>query len=222
MSIVITPIPSTIEFTAPAFTLGTSNAAGAASTAVASNSTLLTYDTTVPTTLGYAQAASVGDASTAARRNHVHGISIERSVLKKSADQSAISRTTFADDSDFILEATPNEVWLIEYRLKLSGVATGGLKWQFVIPTGAAVSWYYQCWTGTDTVASKFGGNPMTTGDANISTGSAAVNIIEAIITARVTNGSNTGNIIPQWAQETSDSTATILETESYQIAWLE
>jgi hypothetical protein len=72
MSIVVTPIPRLTTLVAPSFTLGTANAAGAALTAVPSNSTILTYDTTDPASV--AGAAVVGDATTAARRNHVHNI----------------------------------------------------------------------------------------------------------------------------------------------------
>jgi hypothetical protein len=70
MSIQVTPIPRLTVLTAPAFTLGTANAAGSAITAVASNSTILTYDTTDPAAV--AAAAVVGSATTAARRDHVH------------------------------------------------------------------------------------------------------------------------------------------------------
>jgi len=85
MSIVITPIPSTIELAAPAFTLGTTNTAGAAVTAVASNSTLLAYDATVPTTIAYSDAANAGSASVSARRDHTHGMAASDSVGQASS-----------------------------------------------------------------------------------------------------------------------------------------
>ena len=69
MAINVTPIPRLTALSAPAFTLGTTNAAGDALTAVASNSTILTYDATVPEPVG---TAAAGDTVTAARRNHVH------------------------------------------------------------------------------------------------------------------------------------------------------
>jgi len=70
MAIHVTPIPSTIELAAPAFTLGTANTSGAAATAISSNSTLLTFDGTTPATV--AASAVVGSATVAARRDHVH------------------------------------------------------------------------------------------------------------------------------------------------------
>lgn len=70
MTIHVTPIPRLTTLVAPAFTLGTTNAAGAAITAVSSNSTILTYDTTVPEAV--AGASATGSATTATRRDHVH------------------------------------------------------------------------------------------------------------------------------------------------------
>jgi hypothetical protein len=70
MSIVVTPIPQLIDLAAPAFTLGTANAAGSAATAVASDSTLLAFDTTDPAAV--AASAVVGSATVSARRDHVH------------------------------------------------------------------------------------------------------------------------------------------------------
>lgn len=70
MSIQVTPIPRLIDLAAPAFTLGTANAAGSAATAVASDATLLAFDTTDPAAV--AAAAVVGSATVASRRDHVH------------------------------------------------------------------------------------------------------------------------------------------------------
>jgi hypothetical protein len=77
MSITVTPIPRLIDLAAPAFTLGTANAAGAAATAVSSNSTLLAFDTTLPDAITYGQSGAVGSSTTAARRSHVHAMAAE-------------------------------------------------------------------------------------------------------------------------------------------------
>jgi hypothetical protein len=69
MSIQVTPIPRLTTLTTPAFTLGTANAAGDAITAVASNSTLLAFDTTLPAAVG---TPAVGTATVASHRDHVH------------------------------------------------------------------------------------------------------------------------------------------------------
>jgi hypothetical protein len=88
MSISVTPIPRLTTLVTPAFTLGTTNTAGSAITAVASDSTILTYDATVPETVGTANAA--GDSTTAARRNHVHAaLGTRTTILNGSRTASA-------------------------------------------------------------------------------------------------------------------------------------
>ena len=70
MTINVTPIPKLTTLTTPAFQLGTANAAGDALTAVASNSTLLAFDTTIPTATS--TVSTTGSATTAPRRDHAH------------------------------------------------------------------------------------------------------------------------------------------------------
>jgi len=70
MSIQVTPIPRLTSFAAPALTLGTTNAAGTADTTIATDSTILAFDTTLPAAVG---TAAVGSATVAPRRDHVHG-----------------------------------------------------------------------------------------------------------------------------------------------------
>jgi hypothetical protein len=72
MSITITPIPRLIDLSAPAFTLGTANAAGSAATAIASDSTLLVFDTTLPDAITLGQSGAVGSATVTSRRDHAH------------------------------------------------------------------------------------------------------------------------------------------------------
>jgi len=74
MSIQVTPIPRLTVLAAPAFTLGTANAAGSATSAVASDSTLLTFDAVVVSTNTYGASSAAGSAVVASRRDHVHGM----------------------------------------------------------------------------------------------------------------------------------------------------
>jgi len=62
------------SFGTPALTLGTSNAAGAASTAVRTDASIALFDATAPVTQGFGDAAATGSAGQAARRDHVHGM----------------------------------------------------------------------------------------------------------------------------------------------------
>ena len=58
-----------MQLAAPALVLGTANSAGGASTALATNSTLLAFDTTLPAAVGV---AAVGSATVTSRRDHGH------------------------------------------------------------------------------------------------------------------------------------------------------
>jgi len=80
MSIVVTPIPRLIDLAAPSFTLGTANAAGSAVTAVASDSTLLAFDTTLPDAITYSQSGATGSATVVSRRDHAHAMAAEPAV----------------------------------------------------------------------------------------------------------------------------------------------
>ena len=101
MSINVTPIPRLIDLAAPAFTLGTANAAGTAATAVSSDSTLLAFDTTLPAATG---TAAVGVATVAPRRDHVHaGTTLAAPALTLGTANSAGSATTaLATDSTIL------------------------------------------------------------------------------------------------------------------------
>jgi len=96
MSIQVTPIPKLTVLTVPAFTLGTANAAGSASTAIASDSSLLLYDTSVPTTIVSAASAATGSQSTAARRDHTHGMYTATAQSGQTALQDETDEDTYA------------------------------------------------------------------------------------------------------------------------------
>ncbi len=60
-------------FATPAVVLGTAAAAGAATTVIRSDSTIVAFDATVPTTQAFGDSAATGSAAVAARRDHKHG-----------------------------------------------------------------------------------------------------------------------------------------------------
>lgn len=94
MTIVVTPIPSTIELAAPDFVLGSANSAGAAITAVSSNSTLLAFDGEVPTTIEYSAVPAAGGAVVTARRDHTHGMTVAPASAASEAEMEAATSIT--------------------------------------------------------------------------------------------------------------------------------
>ena len=99
MTISVTPIPRVIDLATPALTLGTSNAAGSAQTAISSDSTLLVFDTSTPAPVG--SSGSVGSATTAPRRDHVHaGATLAApSLTLGTSNSGGDAGTTFATNS---------------------------------------------------------------------------------------------------------------------------
>jgi hypothetical protein len=58
----------------PAVVLGTAAAAGSAATFLRDDDTIVAFDTTVPVTQAFGDAAATGSVAKAARRDHVHGM----------------------------------------------------------------------------------------------------------------------------------------------------
>lgn len=73
--VTIITIPSGAPtYASPNFTLTTANASGVATSVVRSDASILAFDATAPTTEAFSDAAVVGVASVAARRDHKHGM----------------------------------------------------------------------------------------------------------------------------------------------------
>ena len=104
MSISVTPIPRLIDLAAPAFTLGTANAAGSAATAVASDSTLLAFDTTLPDAIQNGQSGAAGSAGTSARRDHSHAMDIlaAPALTLGTSNAAGAAETGFATNSTIL------------------------------------------------------------------------------------------------------------------------
>tara|TARA_Y100000310_G_scaffold336917_1_gene422685 strand:- start:1089 stop:1451 length:363 start_codon:yes stop_codon:yes gene_type:complete len=116
MSIHVTPIPRLTVLSTPAFTLGTSNVAGSAETAVASDSTLLVFDATVPVVIDAETTSSAAGAATVtARRDHVHGITLFSDTVPESLTNTTVAAATgdnaFASREDHVHGTRPGYFW---------------------------------------------------------------------------------------------------------------
>lgn len=67
-------VGASTSFGTPAIVLGTAAAAGAASTAVRTDATIVAFDATTPAALTLAGSGAVGAAAVAARRDHAHAV----------------------------------------------------------------------------------------------------------------------------------------------------
>ena len=93
----------------PALVLGTANTAGVATTFIRDDDTILAFDATVPTTSALADAAAVGAATVAARRDHKHGREsfATNAILLGSAAAAGAATTPFrSNDTIAAFDAT--------------------------------------------------------------------------------------------------------------------
>jgi len=118
MTIAVTPIPRLIDLTAPAFTLGLANTAGSAITAVASDSTLLAFDTTLPDAITFGQSGAVGSATVATRRDHSHAMVADPANL-------ILIATIDADDSSDLTLSGMDGTYDV-YMVALSNIMPAG------------------------------------------------------------------------------------------------
>jgi hypothetical protein len=85
------------SFATPAIVLGTAAAAGAASTVIRSDSTIVAFDATVPVTQAFSDVAATGSAAVAARRDHVHGMPAAAGVGELLISDTPSTPLVFAD-----------------------------------------------------------------------------------------------------------------------------
>ena len=73
-SLTFAEVSASLSFATPAIVLGTTAAAGAASTVIRSDSTIVAFDATAPVDQAFGDTAATGSAAVAARRDHRHGM----------------------------------------------------------------------------------------------------------------------------------------------------
>lgn len=114
------------SFVAPAFTLGTANATGAASTFIRSDASIALFDATTPANL--ATSAAVGSVAFAARRDHVHSTS---GLAVLAASSNTFTGPVFTDSSSI---STRSEMFSVRAGYGVTGGGT--VTW-----SGSALSW---------------------------------------------------------------------------------
>ena len=88
---------SSVTYATPAIVLGTAAAAGAASSVIRSDATIVAFDATVPVTQAFSDAAATGSAAVAARRDHVHGMPATP-ASSSGSDHEHIDNVVFSGD----------------------------------------------------------------------------------------------------------------------------
>lgn len=111
----------------PALTLGTANTAGVATTFIRDDDTILAFDATSPSTQAFGDAAAVGVATVAARRDHKHAmpsLTVIGPTFLTAADVTIANADTWYTGITLGSALTAGKTYLISGNITLTG--TGG------------------------------------------------------------------------------------------------
>lgn len=142
----------------------------------------------------------------------------------KATTESLTSNTTLQDDDELKFAIRPNEDWVLDAYLVTDGATGGDIKVAVKAPTGSSGTFAVE---GPGTTATTFenatvnnqivGVGPSPTGLPAGTLGAGNDTIVH--VHAAIHNGSTAGDVVIQWAQNTSNGTATRVLADSYLIA---
>lgn len=131
----------------------------------------------------------------------------------KSADQTISSQTTFVNDADLRVSMAATATYEYRAYLRYDSPAGGDFKISMSVPAGANT--FYE--VIRQNLGNTFGSNVDQQASDNISClGSGAGTIINAVMTGICFTTGTSGNLIVQWAQNTSNAGNTTLRQRSY------
>ncbi len=112
-----------VSFATPAIALGSSAAAGSAGTAIRSDATIAAFDATSPSTQAFGDAASVGTAAFAARRDHKHAMpATPVTSFAKSGGSALTGAVTISQGTGITLTPSGNDI-----AIAATGASGGGV-----------------------------------------------------------------------------------------------
>jgi hypothetical protein len=163
----------------------------------------------------------VGETLTAANFNtHIRDnlLSVgEHLIARKPSDESVASSTTLQDDDTLTLTVGANEVWQMFYLLRVSAVsATVGIKIGWTFPTSGEISFSSY---GINTAGAQINwfiqssSSPYTGISLGVSLTGSQTNMMP--ITGLYVGAGSAGTVQLQWAQASSNGSATIVKQHS-------
>ncbi|UJV42096.1 hypothetical protein CVT30_21580 [Streptomyces sp. AMCC400023] len=140
-------------------------------------------------------------------------------TVRKTADESRSATTTYADDTHLVFAAEALAVYTMVGWVKYFADPTPDIKMLFSVPSGCLGEWAWLM-PGQGTAASSLLGYPLRTETIDAGSGRTGYGTSDSIHFTPVSGlfrmSSTAGNIALQWAQNTSNATATTLYTDSW------
>lgn len=177
-----------------------------------SNTGTVTPGSTAMTFAQFGASASVGDL-------------LSEKFYRKTSDQSVTSSTTLVDVTTLGHAVAANEVWVVDAFVRIVGNGTGDIKFAFTVPAaatimGAALNGVGDAGAPADNVADDPAMRyvAFTSSGASQSFANGTLELMYHLHVV-VVNGANAGSVQLQFAQATSNGTATSVLTNSHMIA---
>jgi hypothetical protein len=140
------------------------------------------------------------------------GSNANQTTIVKTANETVASSTAFQNDDELFFPIGANENWSFRFVLQANAPATPDIKFTITAPGGAICSFGVQDAEGAVTVGNL--GCGVTSG---VITGNGVADVYEVLGSIR--NGGTAGNVTLQWAQNTSNATASTVFAGSYVVA---
>lgn len=164
---------------------------------------------------------NTGDVLTAADMNEWGGGSTGMKYVSKPSDTSKTSNTTLANDPDLTLAVDANKSYHLELLINAyAGGGAGNIKTQLNVPASAVL--YGGVWGAP--VGGGFGGNGYDNAAQGIPSVGAVthwgltVADLPILWIGILVVAGTAGNVVLQWAQDTSSATSTIVRAGSWML----
>ncbi len=135
-------------------------------------------------------------------------------LVRKTADESVASSVAFQADEVLLFPVAANEIWLTEWVLLYTAAAAADLQYRFTFPTGGSLVHTSIFPNAADTVAWQSSSGTTSPTTAIQVAGNAAILVLHDFRLVYI-NGANAGNVVLEWAQVTSNATATVMKANS-------
>lgn len=143
-------------------------------------------------------------------------------VIKKAATESVTSSTTLQNDNDFSVTLDAGKVYRIEIYLSIGGATAGDIKFAWAV-TGGVAQYTSRHAVGPTIGVADITNTSMRAGVHNLSTSvpvgveATAGSHQENFLVETTTSGTS-GTLTLQWAQNTSNATASTVGASSYMV----
>lgn len=145
--------------------------------------------------------------------------SMQPQTVRKTSDENRQATTTFADDAHLTFAVEANAVYEMDGWIKYFADPTPDIKIQFSTPSGTLGEWAWLM-PGSGTAATGTVGYSIRTETNDVGSSRTGYGTSDSTMFTPISGlwriGATAGSITLQWAQNTSNATATTLYTDSW------